>query len=143
MYTQGLALDDLNSRNGDYSGSVAYARAKRGLMVLTKMWADQLAGTGVTVNATHPGWVDTPGIKDALPAFHRIMRPFLRTPEQGADTILWLAANGPDGKSGRLWHDREIRSEYRFKRTVETTADRNRLLAQLADTVAGLVADNG
>lgn len=141
MYTQGLALDDLNSREGDYSGSIAYARAKRGLMVLTKMWAEQLAGTGVTVNATHPGWVDTPGIKDALPAFHRITRPLLRTPEQGADTILWLAADGPVGRTGKLWHDREIRTEYRLKRTIETTADRNRLSAELSDTVASLTAD--
>jgi NAD(P)-dependent dehydrogenase (short-subunit alcohol dehydrogenase family) len=138
MYTQGLALDDLNSRDGDYSGSMAYARAKRGLMILTKMWADQLAGTGVTVNATHPGWVDTPGIKDALPAFYRITRPLLRTPEQGADTILWLAGDGPQGRTGRLWHDREVRSEYRLKRTIETRADRNRLWAELSATVDGI-----
>lgn len=142
MYTQGLALDDLNNRDGDYSGSVAYARAKRGLMVLTKMWADQLAGTGVTVNATHPGWVNTPGIKDALPAFYRITRPVLRTPEQGADTILWLAADGPEGQTGGLWHDRKARTEYRLKRTIESTADRNRLWAQLTTTTEGVVAEN-
>ena len=139
MYTQGLALDDLNNAEGDYSGSVAYARAKRGLMVLTKMWADQLAGTGVTVNATHPGWVDTPGIKDSLPGFYRIMKPALRTPEQGSDTILWLATGEPGGiETGKLWHDRAVRSEYRFKKTVETAADRNELWKQLADTVGAL-----
>ena len=139
MYTQGLALDDLNSQEGDYHGSVAYARAKRGLMVLTKMWSDQLAGTGVTVNATHPGWVNTPGVKDSLPGFHKVMGPLLRTTDQGADTIIWLASSAKGGQeSGKLWHDREIRSEYKLKKTIETTADRNRLWEQLTETVAAL-----
>lgn len=136
MYTQGLALDDLESSEGEYHGSVAYARAKRGLMVLTKMWADQLAGTGVTVNATHPGWVDTPGVRGSLPTFHRLTRPLLRSPQQGADTILWLAT-APEGgrETGRLWHDRAIRSEYKLRKTIETSADRNRLWNTLAETV--------
>ncbi len=141
MYTQGLGLDDLNSRVGDYRGAVAYARAKRRLMVLTKMWADRLAGTGVTVNATHPGWVDTPGVRDSLPAFHKLTRPFLRTPAQGADTILWLAGSVAGGsESGKLWHDRAERSEYRLKNTIETSADRNRLWAALTATVDQIVS---
>ncbi|MDX2342602.1 MAG: SDR family NAD(P)-dependent oxidoreductase [Acidimicrobiia bacterium] len=137
MYTQGLALDDLNSKEGEYHGSVAYARAKRGLMVLTKMWADQLAGTGVTVNATHPGWVNTPGVKDSLPGFHKVMGPLLRTTEQGADTVVWLASATVGGQqTGKLWHDREIRSEYKLKKTIETSSDRNELWKQLTETVA-------
>ncbi len=136
MYTQGLDLDDLNNRNGEYSGSVAYAKAKRGLMVLTKQWAEQLAGTGVAVNATHPGWVNTPGVKESLPGFYKVMGPLLRSTEQGADTILWLAANEAGGaRSGKLWHDREQRSEYKLKKTIETVGDRNRLWSELTQTV--------
>jgi NAD(P)-dependent dehydrogenase (short-subunit alcohol dehydrogenase family) len=139
MYTQGLKLDDLNSSSGDYRGAVAYAQAKRRLMVLTKMWADKLAGTNVTANATHPGWVNTPGVEESLPLFHRITRPLLRSAEQGADTILWLAAAEPGGReTGRLWHDRAVRSEYRLKRTIETSADRNRLWQELLATTATL-----
>jgi dehydrogenase/reductase SDR family protein 12 len=139
MYTQGLALDDMNYEQGDYSGSIAYARAKRGLMVLTKMWADQLAGTGVTVNATHPGWVDTPGVRDSLPTFYRLTRPALRTPEQGADTILWLTSGEAGGReTGKLWHDRSVRPEYRFNRGIETAADRKQLWQQLSETVSAL-----
>ncbi|MGA9597772.1 MAG: SDR family NAD(P)-dependent oxidoreductase [Acidimicrobiia bacterium] len=135
MYTQGLELEDPNYAQGDYHGSVAYARAKRGMMVLTKIWADQLAGTGVTANAVHPGWVDTPGVRNSLPMFHRIARPLLRTPEQGADTVLWLATS-PVGveATGKLWHDRAVRAEYRLKSTVETPADRDRLWAKLTET---------
>lgn len=135
MYTQGLALDDLNNERGDYRGSVAYARAKRGLMVLTKLWARQLAGTGVTVNATHPGWVDTPGVKDSLPGFYRLTRKLLRDVEQGTDTVMWLATS-PDiaAETGKLWHDRAERSEYRLKKTIETEADRARLWDELEGT---------
>lgn len=141
MYTQSLELDDPNYEQGDYRGSVAYARAKRGLMMLTKMWADQLAGTGVTVNAVHPGWVDTPGVRDSLPTFYRLTKPLLRTPQQGADTVLWLATSGEGGEqSGRLWHDRAVRPEYRLNRTIETAEERNRLWAQLTETVAHLTA---
>ncbi len=137
MYTQGMELDDLEFVEGEYRGSVAYARAKRRLMVLTKMWADQLAGTGVTVNATHPGWVDTPGVKDALPMFYRITKPFLRSGEQGADTILWLSHSDEAGSvTGKLWHDRAVRDEYRLASTRETSEDRNRLWSELTKATA-------
>jgi NAD(P)-dependent dehydrogenase (short-subunit alcohol dehydrogenase family) len=141
MYTQGIRVDDLQFEKGNYRGSVAYARAKRGLMILTKLWAEQLSGTGVTVNATHPGWVNTPGVQDSLPAFYRIMRPVLRTPEQGADTIMWLAASPEaNNESGKLWHDRQERTEYRLRNTRETEADRVELWNSLQVTVDSVAA---
>ena len=38
---------------------------------------------GSTFVAMHPGWADTPGIAAALPGFHRLMGPLLRTPGRG------------------------------------------------------------
>jgi len=38
----------------------------------------------------HPGWVDTPGLRSSLPGFYNSMKGKLRTPEQGADTIVYL-----------------------------------------------------
>lgn len=139
MYTQGLALNDPNYEEGTYRGSVAYARAKRGLMVLTKMWAEDLANSGVVVHATHPGWVDTPGVATSIPTFHRVMRPWLRDTEQGADTILWLATDDlPGSTTGKLWHDRAVRPEYRLGLGVESAADRERLWDLLAHTADSL-----
>jgi hypothetical protein len=62
----------------------------------------------------HPGWADTPGVRRSLPGFARIMGPLLRTPEQGADTIVWLAA-APEAveSSGRFWLDRRSRWEHK------------------------------
>ena len=57
--------------------------------------------------AMHPGWADTPGIAAALPGFHRWMGPLLRTPAQGVDTMVWLAADpGATDLAGRLVLDR-------------------------------------
>ena len=78
MYTQKVRVDDLQSQRGDYSGSVAYARAKRGLMIATETWADHWAEHGVAENAMHPGWADTPGVETALPGFYRLTKRFLR-----------------------------------------------------------------
>ena len=52
-------------------------------------------------------------IRAALPRFHRITAPILRSPEQGADTIIWLATTQPERLgSGQFWHDRHPRPEY-------------------------------
>lgn len=111
MYAQALHLDDLQMELEPYRGSVAYARAKRAQVVLTRLWADRLRGTSVVVHAMHPGWADTPGIEASLPRFRRVLGPLLRSPAQGADTLVWLAA-APEAarSSGKLWLDRRPRS---------------------------------
>ncbi|WP_405237038.1 SDR family NAD(P)-dependent oxidoreductase [Lentisalinibacter orientalis] len=134
MYTQKIRVDDLQSERGLYSGSVAYARAKRGLMILTEEWADRWADDGIAVNAMHPGWADTPGVEESLPGFYRLTRYVLRTPEEGADTAVWLAAATEAGEvSGRFWLDREQHPSHLSSRTVESAAERARLLEQLGE----------
>jgi len=39
----------------------------------------------------HPGWADTPAVQSSMPDFHRRFKDKLRTPAEGADTIVWLA----------------------------------------------------
>jgi NAD(P)-dependent dehydrogenase (short-subunit alcohol dehydrogenase family) len=133
MYTQKIHVDDLQSRTGSYSGSVAYARAKRGLMIVTEEWASRWAKDGIVVNAMHPGWADTPGVVVALPAFHRVTKRVLRTPGEGADTIVWLAAATEAGKvSGEFWLDRRPHAKHVLSGTRETPAERRKLLKALA-----------
>jgi dehydrogenase/reductase SDR family protein 12 len=141
MYTRRLEVDDLQSRTGSFDGRVAYARSKRADVVLAERWAEEFAGTGVVVHAMHPGWADTPGIKSSIPTFQRIMRPLLRTPAQGADTIVWLAAAEEPGRiTGRFWCDRHVRATHRLARTQETAADRDRLWHALDALAAGASA---
>ena len=94
MYAQRLPLDDLQFAGGDYDGTRAYARAKRAQVALMREWSRRSRGS-VAFAAMHPGWADTPGLAEALPGFHRVMRPLLRSTAQGIDTIVWLATH-PD-----------------------------------------------
>ena len=133
MYTQRIRGDDLQSARGEFDGATAYARAKRAQVILTELWARRLEGSGVVVHAMHPGWADTPGVETSLPRFYRLTRPLLRTPEQGADTIVWLgAADKPGRSTGRFWHDRRPRPTHLLPWTRETRQEREQLWARCA-----------
>ncbi len=132
MYSQKIKVNDLQSERGEFSGSVAYARAKRGLMILTEEWAERWRGDGIVVNAMHPGWADTPGVETALPGFYRATKYLLRTPEEGADTVVWLAASTEAGEvTGKFWLDREQHPSHLSDRTRETEDQRRQLLDAL------------
>lgn len=60
MYTQKINIHDLQNRQEPYNGSKAYARAKRGVVILTKGWAIALEKKGFRVHAMHPGWRSAP-----------------------------------------------------------------------------------
>ena len=128
MYAQALDVDDLQTERHPYKGAAVYARTKRAQIVLTQEWTRRLGGLGITAHAMHPGWVDTPGIEHSLPRFHRIVGPALRTPEEGADTIVWLGASAePLRKPGRFWHDRRERPTHRLPGTATSREDGARL----------------
>jgi dehydrogenase/reductase SDR family member 12 len=138
MYTQRLNVEDPQMEDEEFDGVTAYARAKRAQVVLNEMWAERLAGDGIACHAMHPGWVDTPGVSASLPRFRRVVGPLLRTPEQGADTIVWLAgAAGSRLGSGGFWHDRVRRPTHLLPRTREQPGDRERL-RQMCERLSGL-----
>lgn len=127
MYLQSLPLHDLQFEEGDYNGTLAYARAKRASTALVREWARRYRGR-VRFFSMHPGWADTPGLAEALPGFHGLMGPLLRTPDEGVDTITWLATEPElDGQDGRLHHDRRARPFDRLRSTRLSAAERRRL----------------
>ncbi len=141
MYSQKIKVNDLQSQRGSYSGSVAYARAKRGLMILTEEWAEIWGDSGIVVNAMHPGWADTPGVETALPGFYRVTKRLLRTPEEGADTAVWLAASTEAARvSGKFWLDREQHPSHLSGRTQETADERHQLLKTLEELRESTIA---
>ena len=140
QYAQRLHLDDLQWSAEPWDGPRAYARAKRAQVSLMREWARRVPRPGPAFTAMHPGWANTPGIAAALPGFHRVMGPLLRTPAEGVDTMVWLAADpGAIDLSGRLVLDRRARPFDRIPSTRVSPADRRRLwdavvrLAGIAD----------
>ena len=108
----GLDLGDVEFARRPWSGRSAYAQSKQADRMLTWALARRLAGTGVTANAMHPGLVATEifakgggPISLAASVYSKLRG---RRPEEGADTVVWLAAS-PDveGRSGLFWIDRQ------------------------------------
>jgi NAD(P)-dependent dehydrogenase (short-subunit alcohol dehydrogenase family) len=139
MFSQKLDVDTLIMPDSEaYSGSVAYARQKRALMVMTQEWATQWRTAGITVNAMHPGWADTPGVRDALPQFRALTRSILRSSEEGADTIVWLAAATEAASvSGKLFLDREVHTTHLVSSTRTPPQEREKLVQWLAEFPVG------
>ena len=128
MYSQSLQTD-MQAGEKDFDGVRAYAKAKRAQVALTQEWARRYP-EGPFFAVMHPVWADTPGVRTSLPTFRRVTGPILRTPEQGADTLVWLvSARVP---SGRFWLDRRERTVLR----VPGTRHSDDVAAQLWDRVA-------
>jgi retinol dehydrogenase-14 len=106
-----IDFDDLQGKRS-YSGSRAYNQSKLANVLFTYELARRLQGTGVTANALHPGVVRTgfgaedPGVVQRL--FVPLMRPFMKTPAQGAVTSIYLASAPDLGQvTGRYFADRK------------------------------------
>lgn len=91
-----INLDNLQSEK-KFRPMQAYGQAKLATVLFTYALARQLAGTGITVNCLHPGAVATNNIDRGIPPAARpltgIIKRFLITPEQGAQTSLYLATS--------------------------------------------------
>jgi len=141
MYAAGLAVETLQMGEEDYRGAEQYARAKRAQVTLTEMWAQAVPASEGVFHSVHPGWADTPGVRSSLPTFRRVTGPLLRSAEQGADTMVWLAADDgePLSSSGLFWLDRRPRPLHRLPTTRHTdTASRREALWRWVVQAAGV-----
>lgn len=122
-----LHLDDHTLSRG-YNPAKAYARSKLANILFTRELASRLQGTRVTVNAVHPGAVGTSIGVNRETGFGRsvlkLLSHFFLTPEQGADTAIWLATAPELG---------EVSGEYYYRRTVQELSPRARDAAAAAE----------
>ncbi|XP_052202113.1 uncharacterized protein LOC127807921 isoform X3 [Diospyros lotus] len=106
MYTAPL-MEDLQFSSGKFDGVEQYARNKRVQVALTEKWAELYKDKGIGFYSMHPGWAETPGVARSLPGFSKSFSGKLRTSEQGADTLIWLALQAKDKLvSGAFYFDR-------------------------------------
>lgn len=102
--------DDLHLARYPKQGREAYRQSKLANILFTRELARRVAGTGVTVNAIHPGFVATNFARSNggfMALVMAVTRPIQRTPEQGADTLIW-AIGAPElaGVTGGYFADR-------------------------------------
>jgi len=109
-----MDFDDLGFERG-YLGIKAYGRSKLATNLFTYELARRLAGTGVTVNAVHPGHVATDIWKNDFsfigPALKWVTGLFSLSPEEGADNSIYLASSPEvEGITGKYFVKREAAS---------------------------------
>lgn len=114
--------DNLQTRNNYKTGMEAYSLSKLAIVLYTQELAEQLNGTGITVNAVHPGHVAT-GIWNMWkhPKWYqtlliKILNLFMITPEKGARTSIYLACSDEvAGMTGKYFSKQKavpIKSKY-------------------------------
>lgn len=98
------------AEEGKYDGSMAYAFAKRGQVLLCERLAEQ--NPRVKFVTCHPGWSSTPGVTDKLASQLSYLQP-IRSVEQGSEGISWLCmAPFGDLESGGFYLDRKPRRKH-------------------------------
>jgi len=134
LYNTALSMRRLEQKPERYSGVMAYAAHKRAQLALAERWTQP--SRRIVSYTMHPGWVATQGVSTALPDLERHLGLVLRTPAQGGDTALWLAATRPASVPGALWFDRAPRAAHAYdfsrKPEVEPEAIYAKLIADVA-----------
>jgi len=111
-------FDDLELKN-NYNPLTAYGNAKLFLIWISQYLAEALIQGdygNVTVNTLHPGAVATnfgvnSNLGGLLNFFGKLARPFFKTPEQGAETILYLATSEDvKSSSGKYFENKKIKT---------------------------------
>ncbi|XP_063808024.1 dehydrogenase/reductase SDR family member 12 [Pseudophryne corroboree] len=134
MLVQKLDVSDLQFENGTFDGTMAYAQNKRQQVILTEHWAK--SHPKIHFSAMHPGWADTPAVRSSMPDFYEKMKNRLRTEEQGADTVVWLAVSSAATKlpSGLFFQDRKpVSTHLPLASTHSSPEDEETLLKILQD----------
>jgi NAD(P)-dependent dehydrogenase (short-subunit alcohol dehydrogenase family) len=130
-----IDLDDLQGAQ-EYNGQRAYNQSKLANVLFTYELARRLEGSGVTANALHPGVVRTAFGQEDSGRWMRLMlpvaRPFMKSPERGADTSVLLASSLQlEHVSGRYFVGGSAKRSSRASYDTEVAARLWRVSAEL------------
>ncbi|MCU1523796.1 MAG: short-chain dehydrogenase [Microbacteriaceae bacterium] len=136
-----LNFDDLQGER-NYSGQQAYNQSKLANVVFTYELARRLEGTGVTATTLHPGVVRTSFAAEDSSRLWKVLipllRPFMKTPERGAVTSIYLAASPEiEGVTGRYFVNRQPRTSNKLSYDTAVAAR----LWQVSSDLVGPHAD--
>jgi retinol dehydrogenase 14 len=135
-----IDFDDLQGAR-HYSGQRAYSQSKLANVMFTYELARRLRGNGVTATCVHPGVVRTNfGAEDQawyFAAISRVVRPFLKTPAQGAQTPIYLASSPEvDGVTGQFFANCKPKTANKVAYDTDLTARLWKISADLVGLAA-------
>ncbi|GAB4861087.1 hypothetical protein Ancab_036244 [Ancistrocladus abbreviatus] len=137
MYTEPLTAD-MQFSDSNFDGVTQYARNKRVQVALTEKWAELYKDKGIAFYAMHPGWADTPGVAKSLPGFSKSLSGKLRTSEEGADTVVWLALQPKEKlSSGGFYFDRAEAPKHLM---LAATRESHALIDSIVDKLRSLAS---
>ena len=88
---------------------------KRQQVELTHHWTEKYKNLPIFFCTAHPGWADTPAVRTSMPDFYSKFHKQFRTPQQGADTIVWAVVSEKARlglPNGAFFEDRRAVSEH-------------------------------
>lgn len=136
MLTHKLDWEDYNhEKMRKFDGTMVYAQNKRQQVVMVENYARN--NPNIYFATLHPGWSDTPAVQTSMPSFREKMINKLRTPEQGADTMVWLCCykdleNNEAYPNGSFFQDRTaVAKHLPLAWTKNTLEDENNLMKKL------------
>lgn len=104
-----INFDDIEFKKS-FSAWKAYSQSKLAVILFTKLLAEKLKDTGVTVNCLHPGTVATNISRDANFVYRAFFKLFGKDPEKGAETSIYLASSPEIEKvTGEYFVDKKIK----------------------------------
>ncbi len=136
-----LDFGDLQTARG-YSGWLAYRRSKLCNILFTRELARQLAGSGITANCVHPGFVAS-RFGDNTDGMYKLgvqlaKRVFAISPANGAKTSVYVATAAETGRVSGRYYSREKQTEPSL--AAQDDAAASRLWEETANLIAARAA---
>ena len=122
-FVKEIQWQDINFKNNFKQGLRCYGQSKLANLLFTRYLAIKLSTENITVNAMHPGGVNTSlGSQNKVwysKPLRLILRPFFRSPLKGAESIIYLATKQDDGVTGEYFVDSEIHKSSSYSKNLE------------------------
>jgi NAD(P)-dependent dehydrogenase (short-subunit alcohol dehydrogenase family) len=122
-FVKEMQWEDINFKNNFRQGLRVYGQSKLANLLFTRYLAIKLSTDNISVNAIHPGGVNT-SLGSQNKAWYSkplrlILRPFFRSPLKGAESIIYLAAKQNDGVTGEYFFDSKIAKSSTYSKNLE------------------------
>jgi len=122
-FVKEMQWEDINFKNNFGQGLRSYSQSKLANLLFTRYLAIKLSTDNISVNAIHPGGVNT-SLGSQNKAWYSkplrlILKPFFRSPLKGAESIIYLATKQNDGVTGEYFVDSKIHKSSTYSKNLE------------------------